>query len=236
LNKEPWEIEATGYENGINPFMGTFQRKFNIKPVPYGNKAKADFITNVQKNIKDIKYYFWGEIKLTIRLYLNESRRYETSESADLDNYAKLICDSLKGVNGIIIDDSQIQTLTIQWIDTMKDEHFEIEISSFPDEFILKDIDLYEMPNGLFYPFSKYCWSKEGIKQVDIKPLLKVVYEYTKIQKPFKHKLRQLGKNKEEAYFDSQKIHPVLRGFHKNRVIESGFNLLYLEYWEKEIF
>lgn len=215
---EQLEIEEQGYKNGINPMMGKFSRRFDIKPIPYGNKNKSTFFANVRNKLQDIKYYFWGEIKFTIRIFLNESRRYETSESGDLDNYAKLICDSVSGVNGIIIDDSQIQTLIVQWIDTTEDEYFEVEISSHPDEFILKDIEFYEMPNGLYYPFSKKYWTTEGIKENDFAPLLILCYEVTKMQKPFKHQLRMSGLNKEEAYYQAQKIHPVLRGFHPNRI------------------
>ena len=59
-------------------------------------------------------------------MYLNEQRRYETPDSGDLDNYAKVICDALKGKNGILIDDIQIQRLNIGWIDTTKEECFEV--------------------------------------------------------------------------------------------------------------
>ncbi|MBG9717697.1 RusA family crossover junction endodeoxyribonuclease [Bacillus cereus] len=231
LNEEQLKIEKEGYIQGINPLMGRFHHKFNMKPIPYGNKNKEIFYTSIRNELKDIKYYFWGEIKLTIILYLNESRRYETPESGDLDNYSKAINDAISGINGIIIDDTQIQTLTVQWMDTMGEEYFEIEISSHPDEFILKDVEFYEMPNGLYYPFSKKYWTVEGVKESDITALLTLCYETIKIQKPFKHKLRTSGLNKEEAYYQAQKVHPILRGFHLNRVRD--FKKYKLSEWKK---
>jgi Holliday junction resolvase RusA-like endonuclease len=227
-----FKIESKGYEQGINPLMGEFKRKFDIKPIPYGNKNKSIFFNEVRELLKDVKYYFWGEIKLNIRIYLNESRRYETPESGDLDNYAKLICDSLSGTDGIIIDDSQIQTLIVQWIDTTKQEHFEVDIFSHPDEFIIKDVEFYEMQNGLYYPFSKKYWSLEGVKENnDLFPLLQLFYDLTKIQKPLKHTFRQMGLNKEDAYYQAQKVHPVLRGFHFNRI--SQFKIHKLKEWKE---
>jgi hypothetical protein len=91
-------------------------------------------------------------------------RRYETPDSADLDNYAKLICDCFKGSKGILIDDTQIQHLSISFFDTIDAEYFEVTIHGRTDDFIMKDVDLYEMPNGMYYAISNKVRTIEGVK------------------------------------------------------------------------
>lgn len=224
----PYEIEQKQYEKGINPFFGEYHQMFNIRPLPYGNKNKEQFKVAVQEYFKNLYYYFYDEVRVEIELYLNEQRRYETPESGDLDNYAKLICDSLKGKNGILIDDVQIQRLSIGWIDTMKDEYFEVRIFSHPDSFVLKDIEFYEMPNGLYYPISDKKWTVDGIKEVTFKEkedIQKMLYVILKDVRKKRHVLHQEGKQGPKAYYEYMRSHPVLRGYNKNRLLESGFKI-----------
>lgn len=224
----PYEYEQEQYEKGLNPLFGEYHQIFDIRPIPYGNKNRGQFIEKVQEYFKDIHYYFYDEVKVEIELYLNEQRRYETPDSGDLDNYAKLICDALKGKNGILIDDTQIQRLTIGWIDTMQEEHFEVRIFSHPDSFILKDIEFYEMPNGLYYPISEKVWTIDGIKEVttaEKEVFQKALFISIKDVRKKKHILHQKGKQGPKAYYEYMKRHPILRGYNKNRIIDSGFNI-----------
>lgn len=222
------EFELQQYEKGLNPFFGEYHQTFNIRPIPYGNKNKEQFKAAVQEYFKDTHYYFYDEVKVEIQLYLNERRRYETPDSGDLDNYAKLICDALKGKNGILIDDIQIQRLSIDWIDTVSIEHFEIRIFSRPDDFIMKDIEFYEMPNRLYYPISNKTWTLEGIKEVRVdekESIIKSLFEILKNVRSLRHELHHQGLQGEKAYHEYMKLHPVLRGYNKNRILESGFVL-----------
>lgn len=230
-----YEYEQKQYEKGLNPFFGEYRQTFNIRPIPYGNRNKQQFKEMVQEYFKDVHYYFYDEVKVEIELYLNERRRYETPESGDLDNYAKLICDALKGKHGILIDDIQIQRLSIGWIDTVREEHFEIRIFSRPDNFIMKDIEFYEMPNRLYYPISNKIWTLEGIKEVTVKErvsILKLLFGTLKNVRSLRHELHHRGLQGEKAYYEYMKVHPVLRGYNKNRIIESGFKIYNLIDWK----
>lgn len=158
-----FELEQS--KKGLNPYWGEYSQKFAIRPIPYGNRDKQIFKEKVQNYFQSIYYYFIDEVKVHINLYLNEGRRYETPDSADLDNYAKLICDCLKGNKGILIDDIQIQHLSITWFDTIHEEYFEVAIHGRTDDFIMKDIEFYEMPNGMYYPISNKVWTIEGVKE-----------------------------------------------------------------------
>lgn len=230
-----YEYEQQQYKKGLNPLFGEYHQSFSIRPIPYGNRNKEQFKANVQEYFNDIHYYFFDEVKVEIELYLNEHRRYETPDSGDLDNYAKLICDALKGKNGILIDDIQIQRLSIGWIDTVKDEHFEIRIFSRPDDFIMKDIEFYEMPNGLYYPISNKTWSLEGIEKVkteEKEAIQKLLFDTLKNVRSLRHEMHHRGLQGAKAYYEYMKIHPVLRGYNKNRLIESGFNVEKLSDWK----
>ncbi|WP_342471992.1 RusA family crossover junction endodeoxyribonuclease [Metasolibacillus sp. FSL H7-0170] len=224
----PYEYEQQQYEKGLNPFFGEYRQTFNIPPIPYGNRNKKQFKVAVQEYFKDIHYYFYDEVKVEIELYLNERRRYETPDSGDLDNYAKLICDAIKGKDGILIDDIQIQRLSIGWIDTVGEEYFDMRIFSRPDDFIMKDIEFYEMPNGMYYPISNKIWTLNGIKELtgtDKEAIQKLLFKRLKNVSVLRHELHKSGLQGEKAYYEYMKAHPILRGYNKNRLLESGFNI-----------
>jgi hypothetical protein len=94
-------------------------------------------------------WLFSNEIHLEITLHVDVQTVLETDEAADLDNYAKAILDGLKGPSGIMIDDTQVQALTISWIDGYGPPAFTIAAKGSPDEFVLKPQEFYEMPDGL---------------------------------------------------------------------------------------
>ena len=111
---EDMEFEYKRYMQGHNPLNGIWEQIFKFPPVSYSNKseAKIKFKEKVQ-SLLSVQYIFVNEIQLTITLYLNEEKMRTTPEYGDLDNYAKSICDALKGHDGIMIDDCQIQRLDI---------------------------------------------------------------------------------------------------------------------------
>ena len=77
-HKEPWEIEAAGYDAGVNPMMGSFHRKFGFQAVPYGHRIRQEFINKVQQSLTDVRYVYHREVKVEIDLYLDEQKRLET--------------------------------------------------------------------------------------------------------------------------------------------------------------
>ena len=217
---------------GFNPYFGQFKRRFEFSAVPYGSSKKESFKNAIQENLKDIKYYFYNEIKLSITIYQNEQKRFETPNYADLDNYSKSICDGLKGFKGILIDDCIIQTLDICWIDKYPQDYFEIEIKSHPDEYIKKGIKLFEMPDRLFYPIHT---DLKNVKETDV-IIFNAIYWQTKNLKKFAHHLRTVEKrSKIESYYMSRGLKLILTGFHKTRIVDSGFDLIKIDDWMKVI-
>jgi len=228
------EFEYEQSKRGLNPHWGKYSQKFCIKPIPYGNKNKQKFKEEVQSYFQNTHYYFVDEVKVYINLYLNEGRRYETPESADIDNYAKLICDCLKGSKGILIDDIQIQHLSISWFDTIDEEYFEVTIQGRPDDFIMKDVEFYEMPNRMYYPISNKVWTINGVKEFEERlKMVGILCESLRLLGKVRHQLHQEGLQGETAYYEYMKYHPIIRGFNKNRILESGYKLQTMAEWQK---
>jgi len=213
-------------------------RRFNFAPVPYGHKSREEFTEKLQAELVDIDFVYYGEVKLDITIYFDEQKRLETPELADLDNYAKLICDALKGPNGLLIDDTQIQSLSISWIDTLQPHYFTIVVDSAPDEYVMKPLSLYEMPDHLFYPVSHKSWAKERGKEEGIEQnqsLLAGLYIMIKRSRKFRHALRLKSYHRTDAYLRSRGLLPILKGFNKSRVAESGFQLYHLNEWTSKM-
>jgi len=232
---ESFEIEARGAAEGINPLFGAWQQSFEIEPVSYANPgpARAAFRQALRDKLTN-EFVFVGEVSVTITLYLDEQKMIETPAYGDLDNYAKQLLDSLKGDGGLLIDDCQVQHLDISWIDVPFGAHFEVQIKASPDDFLPKKIKLFEMPDGLFYPISEQVWTKAGLidaPEGSVLALAHALAEMTKNKKKLRHKMRQEGLPQFRAFQFSKYISPLLVGFHRSRVIDSGYELVPQKAW-----
>lgn len=237
--EEPFYTESKGVANGVNPFFGEWHQEFRFPPVSHTAKGdkRQEFQKRLQSEIACV-YYFTDEVKVDITLHLDEQRVRESDSTADVDNFAKGILDCLKGKFGIMIDDCQIQSLSISWIDIYtEDEWFEVTVKGHPDEFMLRDITLYEMPDGLWYPISNKTWDngvskpKCDIDVVAAPLLLEIMTEFTN---KLRAVLRQSGLNRMQAYRKSQYFATPARGFHKSRV-EGSFPLAPLKKWREAV-
>lgn len=236
---EPFQIEARGAAAGINPMFGEWRQKFEIEPVSYANPgtARAAFKQAVRAKLTN-KFVFVGQFWFTATLYLDEQKMLETPAYGDLDNYAKQLLDTLKGNGGLFIDDCQVQRLDISWIDVPYGAYFEIEIRSSPDDFLPQPVKLFEMPDGLFYPISEQVWTEEGLvtaPEGSVLALAEMLAKMTTAKKGMRHTLRQEGAPQFRAYQFGKYVSPVLLGFHRSRIVDSGYELVQRSEWTKEL-
>lgn len=239
MEEEDYKTEEYGYKLGNNPYFGKWEQRFNFAPVSYSNKSelKQKFKDKLQSVI-NANFVYTQQIQLTIILYLNEEKMQDTPEYGDLDNYAKTICDAIKGSNGLIIDDCQIQRLDISWIDISNESYFEIEIKSTPDDYCYNKLSLYEMNDKLYYPVSEKSWDKGNMIEHDLKDKLFGITAYSMLtyrKKKLQHKLRQQGDSQINAYSTAKLLSPTALGYHKTRIIDSGFKIITRDIWEKEL-
>lgn len=238
MAEESFEIEQRGYDSGSNPFMGEWRKTFNFPPVSYANKSglKQEFKDRIRNEIGN-KFVYFHQVTLTITLYLNHEKILETPEYGDLDNYAKSICDAIKGAGGIMIDDCQIQRIDISWIDTPRESFFEIELRSSPDDFMPAELKLYQMPDNLYYPVSHLVWENGDIIEVDLmnKYLeLQALSAMTSTKRTLRHQERQTGTPQFRAFQYGRRVSPIKWAFHPTRIADSGYQLVSKKEWERE--
>lgn len=90
------------------------------------------------------------------------------------------------------------------------------------------------MPDGLYYPLSPILWTVNGLEEVDqsIKPLLECLEKMIRNGRRLRHELRQSGNTPSRGFNTSRRVLPILTGFHKNRIIDSGFEIISIQQWK----
>lgn len=236
--RKPYEIELDGKKAGINPMFGEWIDTFRIAPVPHGDggtKVRA-FQTAIRDQLKSIGWLYSHEVKLTITLYVDVQTVLETSETADLDNYAKAILDGLKGPGGIMIDDTQVQALDIAWIDHHDPAWFEVEAKASPDEFLQKPVEFYEMPDTLWYPVSRRFWTTNGVEvmnDLNFYFLIGAIEVFASFKKRLRAALRNAGSDRLQAYRATLPWASPRRGFHRSR-LDDDFTRHAIKAWQAE--
>lgn len=236
--EEDLAIEAAGTKVGINPMFGEWRQRFDFPPVPHrgtGGSARAAFQAAIRAAMTN-KFIYWGEVQVVITLYLDVQTVLETSETADVDNYTQGILDAIKGPDGILIDDTQVQALTVSWIDD-HETWFEIEIRSSPDDFMIKPVRFFEMPDGLYYPQASAFWDKAGpaaASKLDHYAGLTISEIMSAGKKQLRHALRQKGATRFKAAQMSAPMETQLRGFHRSRLFDAGYDLVGLAEWRAQ--
>lgn len=237
-SEEAVEHERNGANAGLNPMFGDWQQRFDFAPVPYskGGEARRAFRDAVQSALRN-KFFYSSEIRLDIVLHLDVQTVLETDETADVDNYSKAISDALKGPNGLYIDDTQIQALSIHWLDCYGRDraHFDVSISSSPDDFLLKPVEFYEMPDGLWYPQGRLLWS-DGAEdeQSDRNHYagLLILEMMSGVKKDARHMFRKQGMDRLRAYQNALYLSSSARGFHRSR-LDDDFKLHPIRKWRE---
>jgi len=198
-----------------------------------GREKVQQFKQAVQGKLHN-KFLYSDEIALKVVVYMDVQDILETSAAADLDNFAKSILDALKGPSGIMLDDTQVQSLSISWQDA-SEEYFTVEVRGSTDAFVLKPVSFYEMPDGLWYPHSRVLWTDGEALDAGDKNFfagLQITETYASIKRPLRHRLRQRGVSQRKAYQHGLRLTTSLRGFHKSRVAEAGFPLHVKSDWK----
>jgi Holliday junction resolvase RusA-like endonuclease len=225
---EVLEHERKGADAGLNPMFGDWQHRFEFAPISYaaGGVKRAAFRQAIQTELKN-RFLFTNEVRLDIILHLDVQTVLETDETADVDIYAKAILDGLKGPNGILFDDTQVQALTIYWLDSYGRDrtYFEVSISSSPDDFMLKPVEFYEMPDGLWYPHGRKMWSDSGQEDQAERNYyagLLILEVMSSVKREARHLFRKSGMDRLRAYQKGMYLSSSARGFHRSR-IDEGF-------------
>ncbi|MEV0172134.1 RusA family crossover junction endodeoxyribonuclease [Streptomyces sp. NPDC050803] len=72
---------------------------------------------------------FTHDVEVSLEWFIEESRRHQTHLVADLDNVLKPILDAVTGIDGIMIDDNQIQSIHASWMTPGPQTGFELKFA-----------------------------------------------------------------------------------------------------------
>ncbi|MDA1192090.1 MAG: RusA family crossover junction endodeoxyribonuclease [Candidatus Poribacteria bacterium] len=145
-------IEASSVDS---PIGDTIEFEIVAEPVSIqANRSRKDDLTKaIQDRLRGIRYLLTGEVSVDITWLIHPRIRMETDQSPDVDNIIKPILDGLTGLNGILIDDWQVQHVSCKWIDWMHDDQkLQISISHNGLSVRKKGLRFVRMTNTLCFP------------------------------------------------------------------------------------
>lgn len=190
-------------------------------------KAVQESLTqNILAELKNFKWLVFGKLQIEIHWFINSVERQETDKIGDLDNITKPILDTLVGRNGILIDDSQINSIHTTWTTKnalKKDNIVKLIVYFNNDNTVLKE-NLYFLQTSqvVYTPLNFDINNKNELKSI------KLFIQAFKLKRVFSEKFKsQYNANVDQYLVCSEyEFHRTrLNGFDKNQIItETEFN------------
>lgn len=137
-------------------------------------QSKKTLVNSLKSQIrKELQKFEWltcGKVQIEIHWYLNAVERQETDKVGDLDNITKPLVDTLYGFRGILIDDSQINSIHSTWI-TRRSDHsdsFVRLIVHFINDWTVMKKDLYfvQTNQGIYTPLNFDINNVESLTEI----------------------------------------------------------------------
>lgn len=137
--------------------FGLVEFEIPTTPVSAQNKSqkKSEYKQEIQRVTSVSKYIIAGTCWVAIDYYCNHVKRIKNPGVYDIDNIIKPTLDSLVGLNGVILDDVLVDRVTVNWIDTHKEDYIAIELR-YPDLLFLEKLNLkiVKSKSGWCFPIS----------------------------------------------------------------------------------
>ena len=174
----------------------------------------------LSNELKNYKWLIFGKVQVEIHWYIDSVKRQETDKIGDLDNITKPLLDSLIGKNGILIDDSQINSIhtTSTTKNALRKDNIVKLFINFNNDYTVFKQNLFFLQTSqvIYTPLNFNINSKEDLKSI------KFFIEAFKQKRVFSSILKnKLGVNLEEYLVKSDyEFHRTrLNGFDKNQII-----------------
>ena len=87
-----------------------------ILTVQSKNSIKQELLQLIQAEIGQFKWISYGPVWIELTWFIDAADRQETDVIGDLDNITKPILDSLTGLSGIMVDDTQTKSIYTKWL------------------------------------------------------------------------------------------------------------------------
>lgn len=118
-----------------------------------GDKKRA-FVGLLRLATKQSDYIFTSRLRISVDIYQSTYLRIKHPNAYDIDNLGKPILDALSGYEGLFVDDSLIERVIINWIDSLE-QRIEVEIDAPFPGFQLKSEVAYVRSGSWCFPFWK---------------------------------------------------------------------------------
>jgi hypothetical protein len=129
------------------------------RPVSLQGSAtdRARLTRTIRAAIADAPRLFLGDTRVEIEWMVHEDERYLGVQSPDVDNIAKPILDALSGPTGLLVNDCQVQSVTVFWIDgppALRGYHrLTIRVRSLATDLVnSRDVYWVRCDDGLCFP------------------------------------------------------------------------------------
>jgi Holliday junction resolvase RusA-like endonuclease len=135
---------------------GEIYLDLNIAPVTLqsdNTHRKQELKNAVRAALSHLDYMLSGDATFHVCWQLHEKKRLETSSSADLDNILKPLIDSFCGLDAVLIDDNQLDSIFVGWANyyDYDNDKLIVTINFNPSETISKE-------NLVFVAFDKQLY------------------------------------------------------------------------------
>jgi Holliday junction resolvase RusA-like endonuclease len=120
------------------------------------SESKVAFQAKIRKALAGYNFLLSGDVSVAVEWSVSQEARYETDRSPDVDNILKPLLDALVGPEGVMIDDSQVQHVSCNWVDSYAgDETLRISLRYSPDEWLRKErLCFVQLESGLCLPLA----------------------------------------------------------------------------------
>lgn len=189
------------------------------KPPSAQNKVikKQELKRSVQQITQKCDYIITGTCWVHIEYSSSNYNRYKNPGVYDVDNIIKPILDSLIGYQGIILDDTLFEKVSVNWLDTPHEEHFEVSVE-YPDLLYVKKeyLQIVKSSNGWCLPMPKLLVEKSP----------DVIVNYFKIWDLV---------TDEDQYYKWLGLLPIQQFIYHTKIRDKNYNTIQLKDVEKKI-
>lgn len=173
---------------------------------------KAAIQALIKSYTKPSTFILTGNVSVSITWFLSNQQHYENDSPPDVDNIMKPILDALCGIDGVMVDDTQIISVDCSWIDWERDDqklHIEIDF--------VDDLNIYPKDGLVFIRFFKALCYYVSISHSPAADLLTSKRIEAMYNKYF------TIRDKEKNYYAGIEIKPAQRLFHFSKINNRGF-------------
>lgn len=186
------------------------------EPVSAGadGRKRRGLKEDIQALTRGVPWMYTGDVSIEIEWTVHLRWRYESDRAVDVDNIVKPILDGLTGPDGILIDDTQVNHVSVHWTTWTRTDrqHVRISIRSL-------DQDLYEQRGfALIEIRPRLCLPAPAVPDDEV--ARNILMDAWSMQFDTQDHLMESG----VAWETARAVLPIQRVFHRNKL--AGFTII----------